>query len=56
VTRNRVNLILSGVLVVLGVVVLVETAVVGGGLGYLIGVLMILAGGLRIFLETRTRG
>jgi hypothetical protein len=49
--------ILSGILVALGVAVIIRTlaAGVGGGLGLLIGALLILAGGLRLYLQ-RQRG
>ena len=47
------TLLLSGILVVLGIVLLAETAVVGGRIGYLFGALFILAGGLRIYLTSR---
>jgi hypothetical protein len=47
------TLILSGALVALGVVLIVETALVEGRLGYLLGALFMLAGGLRIYLTTR---
>ena len=45
---------LSLVLVLLGVVILVETAVAGGGLGYLFGVLFVLAGALRLYVTRRS--
>jgi hypothetical protein len=47
--------VLSGLLVVLGVVIIVRTiaAGVGGGLGVLIGALFVLAGGLRLYLQRR---
>lgn len=45
---------LSGLVVVLGIVLIVETALVGGGLGYLLGALLALAGALRIYLSART--
>ena len=51
--RARVTAAFSGVLVLLGVAVLVETAVLGGGIGYLLGVLFMLAGGLRLYLSSR---
>jgi hypothetical protein len=51
--RARVTAAFSGVLVLLGVAVLVETAVLGGGIGYLLGVLFVLAGGLRLYLSSR---
>ena len=43
----------SAVLIVLGVAVIVRTIVagVGGGLGLLLGVLLVLAGGLRLYLQ-----
>jgi hypothetical protein len=49
------TLVLSGLLVLLGVAIIVQTiaAGVGGGLGLLIGALFILAGGLRVYLLTR---
>ncbi len=44
---------LSGLLVVLGVAVIVRTfaAGVGGGLGIVFGLMLILAGGLRLYLQ-----
>jgi hypothetical protein len=52
-----ITYVLSGLLIVLGVAVIVRTlaAGVGGGLGLLIGALLILAGGLRLYLQ-RQRG
>jgi hypothetical protein len=51
------TLVLSGLLVALGVAIIVRTiaAGVGGGLGLLIGALLILAGGLRLYLQ-KSRG
>ena len=51
--RTTSTLALSALLVVLGVAVLVETAVVGGSLGYVLGALLALAGALRIYLVRR---
>jgi hypothetical protein len=48
--RPTATLALSALLVVLGIVVLVETAIVGGSLGYLLGALLAAAGALRIYL------
>jgi hypothetical protein len=47
-----IALVFSGLLVVLGLAIIVRTlaAGVGGGLGLVIGVLFVLAGGLRIYL------
>ena len=42
--------ILSGVLVLIGLVLLVETALLGGGIGFLLGALFVLAGGARLYL------
>ena len=50
---TRVTIVFSGVMVVLGIVLVVETALVGGGVGYLLGVLLVLAGGLRLYLSSR---
>jgi hypothetical protein len=52
-----ITYVLSGLLIVLGVAVIVRTLAVGvgGGLGLLIGALLILAGGLRLYLQ-RQRG
>jgi hypothetical protein len=46
----------SAVLIVLGIAIIVRTiaAGVGGGLGLILGVLFVLAGGLRLYLQ-RTR-
>ncbi|HEY7563011.1 MAG TPA: hypothetical protein VH650_12615 [Gaiellaceae bacterium] len=52
--RSTSTLALSALLVVLGVVILVETAVVGGSLGYVLGGLLAVAGALRIYLVRRT--
>jgi hypothetical protein len=49
-----VTRVLSAVLIVLGVAVIVRTGVAGGGalaLGYLLGVLLVGAGALRLYLS-----
>ena len=51
--RLRLTVVLSAVMVVLGVVLLVETAVIGGGIGYLFGGLLILAGAGRLYVSRR---
>jgi hypothetical protein len=50
-----VTVALSWLLVVLGLAVIVRTiaAGVGGGLGLLLGALLVLAGGLRLYLSRR---
>jgi hypothetical protein len=44
---------LSAILVVMGIVLVAETAVVGGAIGYLLGALFAAAGGLRLYLSLR---
>jgi hypothetical protein len=51
--RVRATRIFSGALVVIGLVLVVETAVLGGGVGLLLGALFLLAGGLRLYLSLR---
>jgi hypothetical protein len=53
--RSPVAALLSGVIALLGVVLIVETAIVGGTLGYLLGTLFVAAGGLRLALLLRRR-
>jgi hypothetical protein len=47
------TVMISAVLVILGIAILVETAIVGGGIGYLLGVLFASAGALRLYLSVR---
>jgi hypothetical protein len=54
--REDVVKILSALLIVLGVAVIIRTALAGGGalaLGYLLGLLLAGAGALRLYLSTR---
>jgi hypothetical protein len=53
-----IALVLSGVLVVLGVAIIVRSiaAGVGGGLGLLLGVLFVIAGGARLYLHRQRHG
>ena len=44
---------ISSVLMILGLAILVETAMVGGGIGYLLGALFASAGALRLYLAAR---
>lgn len=53
--RSRATLALSALLVALGLVVIVETAVLGGGIGIVLGVLLVLAGVLRSYLTLSAR-
>lgn len=50
-SRPRATLVLSAALVLIGLVLLAETVYVGGEIGYLLGALFVLAGGLRLYLS-----
>jgi hypothetical protein len=50
---RSVTITISAILVLLGVAILVETAIVGGGIGYLLGALFASAGALRLYLSGR---
>jgi uncharacterized membrane protein HdeD (DUF308 family) len=54
-TRRRTTLVLSGLLAALGLVLLVETAFAGGGIGYLFGALMVVAGVGRMYVSSRAK-
>jgi hypothetical protein len=49
----RLSLALSGLLVAVGAVLLIETALLGGGVGLLLGALFVLAGLGRIYLSRK---
>jgi hypothetical protein len=49
------TVVLSAATAVLGLVLIVRTAVVDGSLGFLVGVLFLAAGGLRLLLVRRSR-
>ena len=51
--RAQVTRLFSGILVLMGIALLAETAVLGGGIGLLLGGLFVLAGGLRLYLSFR---
>ena len=53
--RRRTTLVLSGLLAALGLVLVVETAFAGGGIGYLFGALMIVAGVGRMYVSGKTK-
>jgi hypothetical protein len=46
----RATVVLSGLLVALGLTLIVETAIVGGTIGFLVGALFVVAGLGRIYL------
>ena len=45
--------VLPAIMLLLGVAIIVRTAVEGGGAGFLIGALLVAAGGLRLWAESR---
>jgi hypothetical protein len=45
--------VLPAVMLLLGIAIVVRTAAEGGGAGYLVGALLALAGGLRLWAESR---
>jgi uncharacterized membrane protein HdeD (DUF308 family) len=49
------TVVLSMLMAVLGVVIIVETALVDGSLGFVIGALFLAAGSLRLLLVLRSR-
>jgi hypothetical protein len=51
--RARATLVFSALLLVLGLALILETALLGGGIGLLLGALFVLAGGLRLYLSSR---
>jgi len=51
--RRRTTIALSILIVVLGIVVVAETALAGGGIGYLFGTLLVLAGAGRLYVSQR---
>ncbi|MDQ3894859.1 MAG: hypothetical protein M3292_09415 [Actinomycetota bacterium] len=53
--RAGATIVLSVVLVVLGLVLIVETALLGGGIGFVLGSLLVLAGALRSYTTLSTR-
>jgi hypothetical protein len=53
--RTSSTVVLSVVAAMLGLVLIVETAIVGGSLGYLLGALFLGAGALRLALVRRSR-
>jgi hypothetical protein len=47
--------VLPLVMLLLGVAIVIRTAAAGGGAGYLIGALLAVAGGLRLWAEEKAR-
>jgi len=51
--RRRTTAVLSSLMVVIGIALCVETAFAGGGIGYLVGALLALAGAGRLYVLYR---
>jgi hypothetical protein len=51
--RLKVTVVLSALMVVLGVALLVETVVLGGGIGYVLGGMLVVAGAGRLYVSLR---
>jgi hypothetical protein len=51
--RTRATVAFSLLLVVLGLVLVVETALLGGGIGFFLGAVLLLAGVGRLYLSVR---
>jgi uncharacterized membrane protein len=51
--RLRVTVVLSALMVVLGVALLIETVVLGGGIGYVLGGMLVVAGAGRLYVSLR---
>jgi hypothetical protein len=51
--RRRTTAALSALMVALGIALCVETAFAGGGIGYLLGALLVLAGAGRLYVLYR---
>ena len=51
--RLRITQVFSAVMALIGVVLIVETAIIGGGAGYIVGALFLLAGLGRLYMSSR---
>jgi hypothetical protein len=51
--RTRATVVFSFLLALLGLALVIETAALGGGLGFILGGLFVLAGILRLYLSLR---
>ena len=51
--RLKVTVLLSALMIVLGIALIVETAVLGGGIGFVFGGLLVLAGAGRLYVSRR---
>jgi hypothetical protein len=49
----RATVLLSALLVLLGLGLVIETAVLGGGIGFVLGSVLVLAGAGRLYLSLR---
>jgi hypothetical protein len=53
--RGPATIVFSAAVALLGLVLVIETAVVGGSLGFVLGALFLVAGALRLMLAVRGR-
>jgi hypothetical protein len=52
-TRARTTAAVSGLLVLLGIALIAETAYLGGGIGYALGAVLTLAGAGRLYFSSK---
>jgi hypothetical protein len=53
ITRRRATAVVSALLILVGIVLIAETAYFGGGIGYGLGAVVVLAGAGRLYLSSR---
>jgi hypothetical protein len=53
ITRRRATAVVSALLILVGIVLIAETAYFGGGIGYALGAVVVLAGAGRLYLSLR---
>jgi hypothetical protein len=53
ITRTRTTAAVSGLLVLLGIALIAETAYLGGGVGYALGAVLTLAGAGRLYFSSK---
>ena len=50
---RRATIVLSALLICLGAALVVETALLGGGIGFVLGAVLLLAGAGRLYLSAK---
>jgi hypothetical protein len=53
ITRARTTAVVSALLILLGIALIAETAYLGGGIGYALGVVLTLAGAGRLYFSSK---